>query len=292
MRPLDIVVVRRDRNGPLLGRNAGWWSYEVPEFIVRDYPVQKWFWLSRDKLAKRHDIIHYEDAKAWGTFPGTAGVPVCYHVVDSTLSVDHYIWRRNKAKEVANLVLLDWDRADRWEDLGVPVRRLAYCVNDKRFYDRGLERALDVTMMCGMRQVPMRSVLRESLREVCERRGWRCRLQGAARDEYAELFNRGRVTVNWNCNPQTRSHRVMDAMAARTCLVSDPLPAVDGERFVDGVHYAACDDPLRIEEVIADLLETGRWQEIADAGHDYVMREHTWAVRAGQLYDTFCQVFP
>ena len=144
MKPIRVALVHR--NSPrLFNRMVGWWSYEVPQFTWHHCPVRlkKPFTVDKDGLAENHDIIVYEDGKIGGTFTGSADIPICYAVVDSTLSEAHYQHRLQQADQ-CDLILLDWDRLERFEKPGLPpVERFNYCVNDKLFYPRG-EKDIDI----------------------------------------------------------------------------------------------------------------------------------------------------
>jgi len=280
-----VALVHRD-NPRCIERMGGAFCYDVPEFEVTHFPTAKFGVVDRNELADAgYDVIYYEDGKCWPTFEGDADIPVIYQVQDSTLSEEHYRLRYEKAAEVADLVLVDWDDLTRFEGVGAPVRRLSYSVNDWLFCDYGLERDIDVAFLCHTKDCPARAALDVQLTDLCLRRGWEYESGTRLGRRYAQAFNRARVCVHMERTPTTRAHRVFDVMAARSCLLTSVQPYVSGEEQVAGVHYVDYETPAEIDERLAWLLDSGAWETIADAGHEYVMTHHTWSVRARELRD-------
>lgn len=244
------------------------------------YPVQKGFKLQREKLAARHDLVVWEDAKAPGEFLGGGGLPVCLHVVDSTLSEEHYQARLRQAKQ-ADAVLVDWDRLDRFAATGKPVIRFNYCVNDRIYREHGEMKEVDVgSYQTGTEE---RRAIESLVRAYCEQRGYTFHSGNPSGVDYAVAMGRCKVVLNVNRNPRTRSHRVFDVMAVRSCLLTSPLPDVSGEQRVYGQHYVEFRNAAQLTEAIDYLLGSGEWETIAGNGMLLVKEEHTWARRATQL---------
>jgi hypothetical protein len=264
---------------------VGWWSYAVPEFEVTHYPVPKGFCLERETLARHHDVVVWEDGKSTGTFVGRGHLPVFYHITDSTLSDDHYQHRRQQARYV-DALLVDWDRLARFRDLGLPVARFGYCVNDNLMRDYGMGKDIDDGSYQG--GTPERRALEEWLRNFCHAHGYNFQSGVYAGQDYPLMMTRSKIVVNVNRNAQTRGHRVFDAMACRACVVTSPLPPVSGEARRADVDYLEFnpDDKQRLAELLTWLLESGTWETFAGNGYMLVRECHTWQVRAAQLLDT------
>jgi hypothetical protein len=188
---------------------------------------------------------------------------------------------------------VDHDSLRRWTDLGVPVRRFAYCVNDRLFYDHELPKNVDVCFHC--HPTPARQELGAWLRRFCAERGYS--YAGGKRGqrdrmEYPRAFNQAKISVNLCQTPTNRPHRVLDVMASRSCLVTSPLPDVPEDLRAAGSHYLEFHNTGELGAIIDDLLTSGQWQEIADAAFELAHTRHTWAVRAGELRGTLVDVFP
>ena len=291
MKPLRIALIHYDTSRQF-DRMTGFWAYEVPEFEFAHFGVSEHAELRRSQFARDFDIIVREDHRNYGRVVNDAPIPLAYYVVDSTASEGHYQTRCTHAAR-ADLILVEHDRLKRFEHLGPPVRRFGYCVNDRLFHDYGLEKTVDVGMYAN--PTPARDRLMAWLRDFCERQGYT--FDGGRRADrlvYAHGFNQTRLSINLSQTPTNRPHRVFDAMACRTCLVTSRLPKVSGEAREAGEHYVEFDlygwaDDLG--GIVDGLLATGGWRGIADAAHDLVHERHTWAVRAGELRQTFFEEF-
>lgn len=283
---LRVAVVTRPGSVPGK-RNCGWWAYPVPEFTWRHFEVAKGAELSRARF-RGYDCIVWEDGKSnirWVS----DGPPISYVVGDSTLSEQHY-QRRLRLGRQADLILVDWDRLERFAGLRGQVRRLSYCVNDRRFRDWGLPKDVDVAYHVN-EDTPERRTLGDWLGRLCQERGWAYARGVRLGDDYARSFSRAKVTVNVNRTPTTRNHRLFDALACRTCLVTDPAPDVSGEVRQAGLHYLEWRDR---DELVALLerLVPGEFGCYAENGYRLVHERHTWAARAGELRVTIGEVLP
>ena len=289
MKPLRVALIHRDSPRSTDKRMVGIWSYPVPEFTWDHYPISRaqklvpgGFQLDRADFAGEYDLIFYEDGKLHGRFTGAADIPIAYYVVDSTLTQDHYKIRRQQAAQ-CDLVLVDHDELQRfrWRD-GPIVRRLSHCVNDTWFRDYGLEKSIDVSFHCRVKGSPQRAELEAWLAEFCAQEGYSYANGTRYDEEYAQAFNRSKVTVNLARTPTNRPHRVFDALACRVCLVSSVLPAVDPIEIVPGVHYEEYRDRKGLAALLHGLL-AGIWGYFAVQGYEHVQKYHTWAARAKEL---------
>lgn len=286
MKPLRVALIHHD-NPRQYNRMAGFWSYDLPEFDVTHFGV-KGIQVYRRGDYRDFDVIVWEDHRTGGTWTHDAKVPLVYHVVDSTLSAGHLEDRNKHAKE-ADLVLVDHDRLQRIH--GKIIRRWSYCVNDRLFHDYGEEKTVDVSFHCRTKGSDERADLRDWLGKHCQHMGYTYAAGDRAGEQYARAFNRSKITVNLTRTIINRPHRVFDAMACRTCLLTSPLPPVSGEEREAGVHYVEWRDFDELVWHLADLLQMGTWQKVADAGHELVHRAHTWPVRARELREILREEF-
>jgi len=276
MNPIKVALVHADHPRHIDSRMVGIWSYPVPEFEVTRFPQEKYVDLSRLQF-QEFDVIFQEDARLQVTWNDKGDTPLIYYVVDSTLSANHYRERR-VAAEQADLVLVDWDKLERFAG-GAPVRRLSYCVNDKMFAPKYGDYTTDVGFFCN--HTPERGRLNEALLEFCENNEYTYQSGHRGGVSYAKSLARCRINVNLNRNSETRTHRCFDVMASRSCLLTSPLPKVSDELKGDGCYGIYKDGEL--ETMIFVLLKTSKWQAISNAGYEMVQQYHTWAVRARQL---------
>jgi glycosyltransferase involved in cell wall biosynthesis len=283
MRPLRVALVHRDSDRCTDKRMVGIWSYDVPEFSTAHFAVKRGFVLDRADFAGDFDLIFYEDGKLHGRFVGPTAIPVVYYVVDSTLSGEHYEKRREQAAQ-ADLVVVDHDELGRfrWPG-GPPVRRLSHCVNDRLFRDYGEERTVDVSFHCRTKGSTERAKLAEWLAVLCGRSGYRYRTGTLYDEDYPRGFNRSRLTVNLTRTPGNRPHRIFDAMACRTCVVTNRLRDVSDEVRRAGMDYVEYADRDGLAAAIAELLHNDAWRDVAERGYQLVQEHHTWAVRAREL---------
>lgn len=285
MKPLHVAVCtkatspgRFDR----IKRTWGLWTYDVPEFTWELMRTGKWTEYDTEKLKDQgYDLVFLEDG-AWARFAGDA-IPSVFYIVDSTVTEAHYHQRLNQCPHV-DLILLDHDRPERFVETGKPIRQLPHCVNDQIFRDYG-EKIVDIAshLNVGGPCSKERREIGRKLNPWSKGQSYSYRGGTMGVEHYARSLSEARVTVNWPRFPINRSHRVLDAMACRTALVTGPVPDVPGERRVNGVDYVQVADFNEFYSQIRDLLDSGRWREVADSGYRCIQEHHTWRVRAGQL---------
>jgi glycosyltransferase involved in cell wall biosynthesis len=260
-------------------RNMGYWSYPVKEFDWRHFTFARSAVVTSE-IGDDFDIILQEDAGP--KYYKQCKLPIVYLSIDDSLSADHLESRLGRAK-LADLILVDHGDLNNYAHLGVPVRRLNYCVNDWLMKDYGEEKTVDVSFHCGGSGCPDRKKIRSMLSTYCKKRGLVYKSGVLHITEYARAMNRSKIVVNWPRAPGNRPHRVFDAMACGACLVTGPLPDVGGDERVKGWDYVEVEQIKEIPDAIDDLLGSGRWQTIARHGKKLVDKHHTWAIRARQL---------
>jgi hypothetical protein len=259
-------------------RNMGYWSYPVEGLQWAHFVFGGKVAYATDM--NKYDVIVQEDAGP--RFYKHLKKPVVYIAIDSSLSDDHLKARLERARH-ADLILVDHDRLDRFASLGVPVRRLNYCINDHLMRDYGEDRIIDVSYHCGSSYCPDRKRLRKILAEFCRDANLEFASGVLHITDYARSMARSKIVVNWPRVPSNRPHRVFDAMACGACLVTGPLPDVDGDKREAGKHYIEVEKLEDIPAVILALLDSGEWRTVGQSGREMVNKYHTWAVRAGQL---------
>lgn len=269
----------------------GMWSYCIPEF---DWDFTHWgkqFEQNTKTLANHYDVVFLEDGGNYGSFKGNA-LPILYHVIDSTLSDKHHYQPRYEQAKQADLILVDHDRLDRFTGTGKKVVRFEYAVNEKVFKDYGLERSTDVAFHCGGSDE--RALVRNKLHDLCSKHGWVYTSGVLPLIEYAKAMNRAKIVVNWPRTEGNRPHRVFDAMACRSYLVTSQLPArLAHTNSPACILYSPFMDFEHLEVMLEWQLETNSAlrEELAQSGHNHMMQYHTWAVRAQQLRELVNQEF-
>lgn len=315
MNPLRVLLVHRDQ-AHRWNRIDGQFAYDVPEFTVAHCAVDKTFRFDLGEVAGRYDLVWWDEGKHRdGPFfsppPGQRRTPVAYYCLYPTLTTDIFEDRKRRARENADLVLLEHDRIERWEDIGIPVRRCAYSVNEWYYRDNAETRDIDVGFFSVWNYSPERRALNDWLAGYCAKHGWAYATNGGySTDEYPQLLARSKVVIHINRTPDTRPPRIFDASACGAAVLASRMPAVSGERWIDGIHYVAFDEPVAqyhldnehgdgmsytdedCQQVAAGLdwlMENHNWAAIAHNAQQYVLSEHTWRVRARQLRQTFAE---
>jgi hypothetical protein len=273
-----LVVKPSDSTQEREERNMGYWSYPVPEFEWKHF-------VFGGKVAyatemNKYDVIIQEDAGP--RFYKHLKKPVVYVAIDSSLSDDHLQSRLERARH-ADLILVDHDRLERFDSLKLPVRRWNYCVNDHLMREYGEERIIDVSFHCANGGCEERKRLRTLLDEFCRDNGLEFTSGVMHITDYARSMARSKIVVNWPRVPSNRPHRVFDAMACGACLVTGPLPDVDGDELAKGHNYIEVEKLEDIPAVVGALLDSGEWRTVGQSGREMVNKYHTWTVRAGQL---------
>jgi len=282
MIPLKVALVIKDNQRQRLRdlRPIGLWSYPVPEFEWIHHTPGKYFRLDRAAF-RQYDVIVNEEG-AWGTWVGN-GPPVVYICWDSNWTKNHLDVRVKQAAQ-ADLVLIGHDALERFRPCGQKVRRLLYCVNDKVFFNRGLEKSVDVCYHCYVQGSPIRKEFGQHLARECARLGFSYANGGIPNQvDYARAFNSAKISMNLPRVPANRPHRVLDAMACRSCMVTGTVPEVSGDYVRMGEHFTMFDSKEEAVSIINELLRSGRWEAIADAGYEMVQQHYTWSIRAMEL---------
>jgi len=91
------------------------------------------------------------------------------------------------------------------------------------------------------------------------------------------------VVVHKSHVEQARSWRVFDVMATNSCLLTNPIPLIDGDGIRPNEHYAEYYDAGDLEYKLECLLTNDTWKQMSETGYQHVLAHHTWKTRAQEL---------
>ena len=272
MKPLNVVLIHRDNDA--YRYLCGWWSYPVPEFTWNVLKVQPSGFVATPNI-QGVDLIMLEDWIFGKIYKG--GRPMVYWIIDSARSDEQLAKNVQQARQ-ADLVLIDSDRTEKFYQLTQPVRRMAYAVNEQVYHPHA--KHYDVAFLCW--PTPERRKMHDMVHEICERRGWSLLSGTYDNRSYADALGLSRVVVHKSHVEQARSWRVFDVMATKSCLLTNPIPLIDGDGIRPNEHYAEYYDAEDLEYKL-EALVSGGWEPMAETGYQHVMAHHTWATRAKEL---------
>jgi len=291
---LHVKPIKDFKEGTL--NRHGYFAYNVPEFRIDSYPVGRNEELSYKELDGEYDLIVEYNYKIVGATRGVKEVPRFYFSGNTRGGGWPSKFLRNReVSKGFDGVFVNQLSKPHWNDLGIPVISFDYCIDDRLYYDRKLEKTIDIS--CLMRYHPKhfghrpRKRLMNWLEDFCNKNGYTC-FVGVKKDieEYAKTFSRSKVTINLTY-PFGLNCRVLDSMGAGTCLLSNSL--MKGS-FLDGIHYVSYGGVSKHASFIPDLdhmgwklkwlLGSGHWKTVSNFGHKEVFEKHTWPVRAKQVY--------
>jgi len=255
----------------------GIFSYATPEFTWEHLSPAKHSVIDTYQLKRQgFDLIFHEDSN-WCVYKGRA-IPAIFYSIDSTLSDDYHYKPRFEQAKRADLVLVDHDDLNRFRVPNANTRRLLYAVNDHLF--KPAAKTLTVNFHCG--GSPDRQRIRQHLHDICSYYQWGYKSGVVPLSDYAAQLSASKVVVNAPRTAQNRPHRVFDALACQSCLLSLPFPTVIEDGLMLDAHYVLCDMGT-MEAKLTYLLDQDRWRFIAQQGYELVTQKHTWAVRAREL---------
>lgn len=277
---VNVAVVCRKKAFEETRRKQGWFSYPVSDLDWTFYPVEDGETVNKDVLARNgHDVIFWEDW-VWNDWTGKSHIPIYAAIVDSNTSAK----RRNRylARAIkADVLLIDQDKLTPFgSKVGKPVFRWQYAVNEHVFAPH--PKTVDVAYHVAY--TDKRAVYDGVIRSHCRLMNYSLtRGNGLTIDQLAARYGAARIVVHKSTMEQCRSHRFFDALASGACLLTDRVWSVAEDRFQPGVHFAEWQSEGDLQTQITDLLDSGRWKQIAETGRAFVLRFHTWQTRAEQL---------
>jgi len=211
--------------------------------------------------------------------------------IDSTLSDQHYT-ERLKQGSMADMILVDHDKLERFKVSGKPVRRLTYCVNDHLF--KPLEKTVDVSFHCGSgahKGYPggnERNELRAKLGEICKELELSYASGVLGLPEYAAALGHSKVVVNLPRTPINRPHRVFDAMAAGAYLINHgALPYIEEDKIP--LYDTLLISPFETADELKSIIEwlpfdtNSYWDVRSNLAKSFIYTNHTWSIRSQQL---------
>jgi hypothetical protein len=274
-----VAVVCRQKAFSETRAKIGLWSYDVPDLTWDFYPVEDGQVVDKNMLAREHDCIFWEDW-CWPTWEGASSIPVYAWIVDSNTSArrrKNYVARARQA----DVVLVDQDQLKHFNDLGKPVFRWQYAVNEQVFAP--MPKSVDVAYHVA--RTDGRAALQEYLLAWLRDHPTINATFGGnfTIAQYVARLGAARIVVHKRTHEQCRSHRYFDALAAGCCLLADRGWSVNEDGFRPGVHYLEWDTPTELVGQIEQLLDTGEWLRYANMGQAFVLSHHTWARRAAEL---------
>ena len=274
-----VAVVCRKKGFEATRKKVGWWSYPVPDFEWKFFPVEEKQVVNKNKFADRgFDFIFWEDW-VFNSWEGNKAIPIYAAIVDSNTSARRRKKYVARAKQ-SDVLLIDQDKLTPFGETGRPAFRWQYAVNEHQFAPR--QKEVDVGYHVVFTKG--RAALSEPIRNHCRMMGYSLSEGGNhSIDRYTNLIGSARIVVHKSTREQCRSHRFFDALASGSCLLTDRVWAVQEDKFKPGKHFAEWEDADHLLKEITRLLESGQWEVIANAGRAHVLTHHTWRTRAEQL---------
>ncbi len=317
MRPLKVALVHRG-HWYRYERIDGQFAYPVPEFTWTHHEVDKAFTVNLDELGV--DAVWWDEAKHKDDkcrFLPVKGrdrhTPLIYYCLYPTLTMHHFRSRTIRAKRFADVVCLEHDDLERWHGLNCGIYRLAYSVNENLY--KPAAKTVDVGFYCFHGYSPERPAMAQWLADFCQRKGYSFLTnEGHEGRDYPQWLAKTKVVIHLNRTRRTRPPRIFDVAASGGVLLSHRMPEVSGERWEPGVHYIPFDNPPPPDEMqsrdhtdhrpfsdtdcgeliagLEWLLDEGNWETVAAQARAYVLKHHTWRVRAKELHRILLGAFP
>ena len=108
--------------------------------------------------------------------------------------------------------------------------------------------------------------------------------KGVYLSDLAALYQQSKLVYNDSVN-QTMTLRIFEGIGARSLVVSDSLPEQDQILAPDKHYVRYLNEADKLRKIRHYLHETAAAQIIADRGFHWVMKHHTFAIRAAQLLE-------
>lgn len=280
---MNITALVRARGFEHFRKKQGWFGYPVDGLNVSVKAVEPQQVVDAGKL--RGGFVVIEDW-AWPELINRRK-PVALIIVDSNTSPKRRGRYLAYAQRVADILLVDQDELGAFRVLGKPAYRFAYATNERVFYPTE-GKPVDVAYHCAS-TVHAPVLHREALEHwVRENIAPKYRTTIGARIPLLEYIQRicdAKIVIHTPTHKQCRTHRVFDALAAGCCLLTAPLPSIDGDGFIPGKHYLVWHNYAELQMLIDDMMRGDAWRAVAEAGRAFVLEHHTWATRARRLIE-------
>ncbi len=103
--------------------------------------------------------------------------------------------------------------------------------------------------------------------------------------DMARIYSGAKIVVN-ACVHRDVNMRVFEAMASGALLITDEADGLE-DLFEDGKHFVLYPNDAELPDLIAYYLDhEAERSQIAEAGRQRVLREHTYAQRAAEILET------
>lgn len=295
MKQLKIALICKNENSTKRDdRSMGYFSYAVPEFTWQHFTPGKNFTIKwKDYKEQGFDLVFHEDYP-YGNVIGL-DVPYVFLSIDSTLSDEHYKARLRQTS-LANLVLVDHDRLERFKTNHCNTYQFPYCVNDKIFfrYETEDERTNDIAYHCSSSAhagINERKRIRQLLHDLSVKHGWSYRSGVHEIHHYAESFRTSKIVVNQSRTPTNRPHRIFDAMSCGAMVLTSPLPKIESDGTTPLIDYLQFTNDKQLENALLAIFKSNVYESISEIGYQNIMQNHTWSIRAKQLREIINKEF-
>lgn len=239
------------------------------EMILPRIPFQPDFILFMDSL-KRVLPSGLEDAPC----------PLGAFCLDSTLN---RFWHKPLA-ELCDIVLCDQlPEALRLADEGLNAHWFPLAADTSIYKPMGMKKSCDLTFI-GSRHGANR-IKRENILKLLGNRINIRIFDGnppVSAEEASEIYNRSRMVLNENLFPSVNL-RMFEAMACETVLLTEDTAPGLSELFTDRKHLLTYNPDDLEEKTEYYLTHDDECRQIASAGCDAVMKNHTLKIRAAKL---------
>jgi len=170
-----------------------------------------------------------------------------------------------------------------------PIFYLPYSVDEKIYSDTGVSRDIDAAAIWSTGAgYPNRSKIQVLLRTMRRRRGRTKGLRSYCGREcnqaYVDLLRRSKIFVGSVGVRKPLAQKVTESMACGCLHLTDKPKDLERQGFVDGEHlvlYEGLHD-LR-EKINYYLAHDSERKQIAEAGRDFVLTNHTTKLRVEQF---------
>jgi glycosyltransferase involved in cell wall biosynthesis len=173
-----------------------------------------------------------------------------------------------------------------FEQMDHPGKILSqWAVNKHYFYPR--DKDIDVSF-CGQSHTNRKELLKGSAIE-CYGAGWPNGFISFS--EMASVLGRSKISISFSMGVEGRQLKLrpFEITGSNTLCICENMPGIENY-FIPGKEIVLFDTKEEMNELIAYYLahDTER-KEIAQAGYDRVMKEHTWQDRFETIFKTIIQ---
>ena len=211
-----------------------------------------------------------------------ADFPLGLFCLDSTIN---RFWQK-PLSSICDLILCDQlPETAEYTDDGLNAHWFLLAADADIYHPQDSKREFDITFVGGRNPAtrPKRENILKALQSKFNLQVFSGKPPLTAK-QTADVYRRSRLVLNENLFPGINL-RLFEAMACNTAVLTENnAPGIDG-LFNDGRHLITYDPENLIEKVAYYLQNYREREEIAETGCAEVMRKHTFAKRAEELYN-------